>query len=182
MVAISTVICNKNAKILFARQFLELSRLELEEHIVLFSRNIDACKDTTHIESDKARYLFIPFENLFLVLITTRNSNIIEDSEILKLIYRLVQDVCVNISDSSIISNAFELMIGIDDIVCLGYRNSVNIAQVKQFMVMDSQEEREFRKKQEEKDLEMKKQYQEKAKEFDRLKQEKRYMADAISR
>jgi hypothetical protein len=58
MVALSTVICNKNAKIIFARQFVKMSRMELEEHIVHFSRNIDTCKDTTHLESDKARYLF----------------------------------------------------------------------------------------------------------------------------
>jgi len=129
-----------------------MSRLELEEHIVHFSRNIDTCKDTTHLESDKARYLFIPVENLFVVLITSKTSNIIEDIEIIKLIYRLAQDLCGNIVESSVSTNAFELMLGIDDIVCLGYRNSVSISQIKQFMLMDSQEEKEHKKKQEERE------------------------------
>jgi len=182
MVALSTVICNKNAKIIFARQFLQMSRLELEEHIVHFSRNIDNCKDATNIESDKARYLFIPIENLFLVLITSKSSNIIEDTEIIKLIYRLVQDICGNISEGSIVSNAFELILGIDDIVCLGYRNSINIPQIKQLLLMDSAEEKEFRKKQEEREVIVKKQMQEKMKEIEKLKRENKYMSDSVSR
>ena len=182
MVALSAVICNKNAKILFARQFLQMSRLELEEHIVHFSRNIDNSLNTTNLESEKARYLFIPIESLFLVLITSKTSNIIEDTEILKLIYRLVQDICGNISESSIHTNAFELLLGIDDIVCLGYRNSVNIAQVKQLLLMDSVEEKEFRKKQEEKEVLVKKQMQEKMKEIEKMKRENKYMSDSVSR
>lgn len=182
MAALSTVICNKNAKIIFARQFVKMSRMDLEEHIVHFSRNIDTCKETTHLESDKARYLFIPVENLFLLLITNKASNIIEDIEIIKLIYRLVQDLCGVMTESSVSTNAFELMLGIDDIVCLGYRNSVSIATVKQFMLMDSQEEKEFRKKQEEKELIVKKQMAEKMREFEKQRRENKYMADSISR
>lgn len=181
MVALSTVICNKNAKIIFARQFVKMSRMELEEHIVHFSRNIDSCKDTTHLESDKARYLFIPVENLFLVLITSKTSNIIEDTEILKLVYRLFQDICGLVTESSVSANGIELIMGIDDIVTLGYRNSVSIAQVKQYMLMDSQEEKEFKKKQEEKEQQVKKQMIEKMKEIERMKRENKYMSDSIS-
>jgi hypothetical protein len=182
MVALSTVICNKNAKIIFARQFSSMSRLELEEHIVNFSRNIDNCKDTTHLESEKWRYIFIPVDNLFLVLITTKTSNVIEDIEILKLIYRLVQDLCGNISESSIVTNAVELLLGIDDIVCLGYRNSVTIPQVKQLLQMDSIEEKEYRKKLEERENVAKKQMVDKMREIEKMKRENKYMSDSISR
>jgi hypothetical protein len=82
MVVLSTAICNKNAKIIFARQFIPMSRLELEEHIVHFSRNIDTCKDSTHFESNSTRYIFIPVDNLYLLVITTIDSNVIEDIEI----------------------------------------------------------------------------------------------------
>lgn len=102
MVALSTVICNKNAKIIFARQFLRMTRIELEEHIVHFSRNIDSCKETTHLEGDKARYLFIPVDDLFLVLITSKQSNIIEDIEVIKLVYRLMQDILGNFNVENI--------------------------------------------------------------------------------
>ena len=93
-----------------------------------------------------------------------------------------MQDLCGVMSESSISSNAFELIMGIDDIVGMGYRNSVSIAQVKQFMLMDSQEEKDFRKKQDERELHAKKQMIEKMKEIDKMKRENKYMSDSISR
>ena len=77
MAALSVVICNKSARIVFARQFFNISRMDLEEYIVQFSRGVDSCKEITHFESDKVRYIFIPIESLYLILITTKNSNII---------------------------------------------------------------------------------------------------------
>lgn len=181
MVAMSVVISTKTAKLIFARQFVPITRRELEEYVVQFSRGIDSCKDITHFESDKVRYLFIPIDAFFLVLITSKNSNIIEDTEILKLIYRLVQDVCGSIDYNSVTLNAFELMIGVDDIVCLGYRNGVNIAQVKQFMQMESLEEKEFKRRKLEQEKKVQRDLNEKSKEFDKLRREKKFMTDAIS-
>jgi hypothetical protein len=182
MVVISTAICNKNAKIIFARQFIPISRLDLEDHIVHFSRHIDTCGGSTHLETDDTRYIFIPVENLYLVIITTKQSNVIEDIEILKLIYRLLQDICGTITQSSVSLNAYEIVLGIDDIVSLGYRESVTVPQLKQLLAMESQEEKEFRKLQEQRELEAKKQMQEKMKEIEKKRRENRYVSDAISR
>ena len=174
MVALSVVICSKSAKIIFARQFVKMTRMELEEHIVQFSRNIDSYKEITHFESDKVRFIFIPIDSYFLILITSRNSNIIEDTEILKLIYRFIQDLCNGqINYDSIIENSFEIMLGIDDIACLGYRNGINI--------MESLEEKEFKRKKLEQERRVQRELYEKSKEFDRLKREKKFMNDAIS-
>ena len=182
MVALSVVICSKSAKIIFARQFIRMTRMELEEHIVQFSRNIDSYKEITHFESDKVRFIFIPIDSYFLILITSKNSNIIEDTEILKLIYRLIQDLCQGqINYDSIIENSFEIMLGIDDIACLGYRNGINIIQIKQYLQMESLEEKEFKRKKLEQERRVQRELYEKSKEFDRLKREKKFMNDAIS-
>lgn len=162
MAALSVVICNKNARIIFARQFFNITRMDLEEYIVQFSRGVDSCKEITHFESNKVRYIFIPIDSLYLILITTKNSNIIEDTEILKLIYRLIQDLCGAINSESIVTNAFEIMLGIDDIVSLGYRNSVNLGQIKQYLQMESIEEKEFKRKKENKNWLYKKLWQKK--------------------
>ena len=77
MVALSLVICTKRAKIIFARQFVEMTRIQLEEYIVQFSRNIDSFKEITQFESESVRYIFIPIEEFFLILITSNNSNVI---------------------------------------------------------------------------------------------------------
>ena len=181
MAALSVVICNKSARIVFARQFFNISRMDLEEYIVQFSRGVDSCKEITHFESDKVRYIFIPIESLYLILITTKNSNIIEDTEILKLIYRLIQDLCNQINSDSIVKNAFEIMLGIDDIVTLGYRNSVTLGQIKQYLQMESIEEQEFKRKKREQEEKVKKELAEKGREFDKQRREKKFNSDAIS-
>ena len=173
MAALSVVICDKRAKIIFARQFFNISRMDLEEYIIQFSRGVDSCKEITHFESDKVRYIFIPIDTFYLILITTKNSNIIEDTEILKLIYRLIQDLCNSINQESIVENAFEIMLGIDDIVSLGYRNSVNLGQIKQYLQMESAEEKEYKRKKEEQELAVQKALEEKGREFDRQRREK---------
>ena len=181
MAALSLVICNKNARIIFARQFFNITRMDLEEYIVQFSRGVDSCKEITHFESDKVRYIFIPIDTLYLILITTKNSNIIEDTEILKLIYRLIQDLCGKINPESIVNNSFEIMLGIDDIVSLGYRNSVNLGQIKQYLQMESIEEKEFKRKKREQEEKVKKELAAKGKEFDKQRREKKFNSDAIS-
>ena len=181
MVALSLVICTKRAKIIFARQFVEMTRIQLEEYIVQFSRNIDSFKEITQFESESVRYIFIPIEEFFLILITSNNSNVIEDSNILKLVYRLLQDICGVITTESILDNAFEIMMGLDDIVTLGYRNEVNIAQLKQYRKMESAEEIEFKRKKREQEEKVKKDLYEKSKEFDRQRKEKKFNMNAVS-
>ena len=181
MAALSVVICNKNARIIFARQFFNITRMDLEEYIVQFSRGVDNCKEITHFESDKVRYIFIPIESLYLILIKTKNSNIIEDTEILKLIYRLIQDLCGTIYPESIVKNAYEIMLGIDDIVSLGYRNSVTLGQIKQYLQMESIEEQEYKRKKREQEEKVSRELAEKGREFDRQRKEKKFNKDAIS-
>ena len=43
-----------------------------------------------------------------------------------------------------IVDNAFSLIFAFDEIVALGYRESVNLAQIRTFTEMDSHEEKLF--------------------------------------
>lgn len=182
MVALSALICNKNAKIIFARQFTKMTRMELEEHVVNFTRNLESCKETSTFESEKTRYIFIPIENIYLVLLTDKDSNLIEDIEIIRLVYRLIQDICGTISEQNIVENAFEIIMGVDDIVNLGYKEATSIAQIKQYMLMDSKDEKEFKKIQEQKENLVKKEMQAKAKEFEKMRRENKFLVDSVSR
>ena len=181
MAIISITICNKTSKIIFARQFIEITRKALEEHIVLFSRNIDLVKDSTSIETDKGRYLYIRMENLYLVLITTKDSNIIEDMEVLKLAHRIISDLCGNrFNEIYLIDNGFEIALAFDDLVNYGYREGINMMQIKQFLLMDSFEEKEFRKQQETKEKAAKKHFDIRMREIEAAKRDKNYFSDAI--
>ena len=92
MVVISASVCNKNGKILLARQFIPISRLKLEEYMANFPKLIDQSqgKQCNFIETDQIRYVYQPMEKLFLVLITSKCSNIIEDIEVIRLMQQVV--------------------------------------------------------------------------------------------
>ena len=46
------------------------------------------------------------------------------------------------LEDNDILENSFQLIFAFDEIVALGYRENVNIAQIRTFIEMDSHEER----------------------------------------
>lgn len=47
-----------------------------------------------YIDAEHVRYLFQPMETLFILLITTKNSNIVEDLDTLRLLAKVVVDAC----------------------------------------------------------------------------------------
>ncbi|VDP95696.1 unnamed protein product [Echinostoma caproni] len=51
--------------------------------------------------------------------------------------------------EADVLNNAFQLIFAFDEIVALGYREDVNISQIRTFTEMDSHEERVFRAVQE---------------------------------
>jgi hypothetical protein len=105
MVLISATMCDKKGKILVARQFVDVSKLKMEEYIstfpkliesgkhILHNRNLGIGSQCTHVETDSVRYVYLPIEDLYIVLITNKNSNIIEDTEILRQMQKIVLKV-----------------------------------------------------------------------------------------
>jgi len=47
-----------------------------------------------------------------------------------------------SLEESSILENSFQIIFAFDEIVALGYRESVNLAQINTFIQMDSHEEK----------------------------------------
>ena len=79
MVIISATICTKQGQILLARNFQNIDQLTLEEHVKNFPKSISKTQQHTFVETAKIRYVYLPMENLYLMLITNKASNIIED-------------------------------------------------------------------------------------------------------
>ena len=68
--------------------------------------------------------------------------------------------------EKEILENAFNLIFAFDEIVALGYRESVNLAQIKTFVEMDSHEEKVYQAVRQTQEREAKQKMREKAKEL----------------
>lgn len=74
--------------------------------------------------------------------------------------------------EADILDNAFNLIFAFDEIVALGYRESVNLAQIRTFVEMDSHEEKVYQAVRQTQEREAKQKMREKAKELHRQKME----------
>lgn len=142
MVLLAAAVCNKNGKTLISRQFVEMTRSRIEGLLAAFPKLMGSGKQHTFVETESVRYVYQPLEKLYVLLITTKASNILEDLETLRLFARVIPEYCRNMEEADIGDQAFSLIFAFDEIVALGYRENVNLAQIKTFTEMDSHEEK----------------------------------------
>lgn len=107
-----------------------------------------------------------------MVLITTKNSNILEDLETLRLFSRVIPEYCRALEENEISEHCFDLIFAFDEIVALGYRENVNLAQIRTFTEMDSHEEKVFRAVRETQEREAKAEMRRKAKELQQARRD----------
>uniref|UniRef100_A0A1I7UP54 Coatomer subunit delta n=1 Tax=Caenorhabditis tropicalis TaxID=1561998 RepID=A0A1I7UP54_9PELO len=178
MVLIAACVFSKSGKILVARQFVnDMTKARLEGLLDAFPKLIGnekeaATRQHTFVETDSVRYVYHPLDNIYMTLVTTKNSNILEDLETLRLFVRVIPEYCRSNEEKEILNNAFDLVFAFDEIVTLGYRESVNLAQIRTFTEMDSHEERVFMQIKEAQEKAAKQAMAEKAKELKRAQKE----------
>ena len=78
------------------------------------------------------------------IVVLFQTSNILEDLETLRLFARVIPEYSRSMDEADILENAFQIIFAFDEIVALGYRESVNLAQIRTFVEMDSHEEKVY--------------------------------------
>ncbi|WAR04770.1 COPD-like protein, partial [Mya arenaria] len=147
-------------------------RERIEGLLAAFPKLMNTGKQHTFVETESVRYVYQPLEKLYMLLITTKASNILEDLETLRLFARVIPEYCRNLEESDIVDQAFQLIFAFDEIVALGYRENVNLAQIRTFTEMDSHEEKVFMAVRQTQEKEAKDQMRKKAKELARQRQD----------
>lgn len=149
MVILSAAITSKSGKALMARQFVELNKVRIEGLLAAFPKLMGTDKEHTFIETESVRYVYQPLESLYILLVTNKSSNIMEDLETLHLLAKIVPEYCHALDEKDILKYAFDLIFAFDEVIAMGYKERVNLQQVKHFLAMESADEQ--RAKQEEK-------------------------------
>ncbi|KAF8425857.1 coatomer subunit delta [Tirmania nivea] len=142
MVVLAASICTRSGKPVLSRQFRDMPRSRIEGLLAAFPKLTDAGTQHTTIETETVRYVYQPLEELYIVLITNKQSNILQDIDSLHLFAQITQSICRTIDEREILRNAFELLSAFDEAVALGYKENLTLSQVKTFMEMESHEER----------------------------------------
>jgi len=141
MVVLAAAVCTKSGKALISRQFVDISRARIEGLLAAFPKLMATGKQHTFIDTESIRYVYQPLENLYMLIITNKSSNILEDLETLQILAKLVPEYCKSMDEKDVLNKAFELIFAFDEVIALGYKEKVTIHQLNDILRMDSQEE-----------------------------------------
>ncbi|KAI3445579.1 hypothetical protein Pfo_002244 [Paulownia fortunei] len=142
MVVLAASIISKSGKALVSRQFVDMSRIRIEGYLAAFPKLVGTGKQHTYVETENIRYVYQPIESLYLLLVTSKQSNILEDLETLRLLSKLVPEYSYSLDEEGIGKTAFEILFAFDEVISLGHKENVTVAQVKQYCEMESHEEK----------------------------------------
>lgn len=141
-VVLAASICTRGGKAVLSRQFREIARSRIEALLASFPKLADSGTQHTTVEQDNVRFVYQPLDELYIVLITNRQSNILQDIDSLHLFAQVTTSICKSLDEREILRNAFELLSAFDELVTVGYRENLSLSQIKSFLEMESHEER----------------------------------------
>mmetsp|Transcript_7083 Transcript_7083/g.14486 ORF Transcript_7083/g.14486 Transcript_7083/m.14486 type:complete len:550 (-) Transcript_7083:32-1681(-) len=145
MVVLSASVCNRQGKAYVSRQYVEMNRLRVEGLLAAFPKLIGIQQQHTYVETDSVRYVYQPLENsMYLLLITTKASNIVEDLGTLRLLAKVIPDVAGGLQEQAIAEKAFELIFAFDEVITSGgYKEEdCTLSSIRNNLEMDSHEEK----------------------------------------
>lgn len=175
MVVLAASITTRQGKPLLSRQFRELTKertMELLSNFQGLVSNISS--DHTFLEDEHVRYVYRPFDNYYIILITNRQSNIIQDLSTLNLFSSTVNSYLTSYDELEIFDNSFEILSSFDEIVTMGYKENLSISQVETYLAMESHEERIQEIIERNKEIEANEERKRRAKEIARREQERK--------
>lgn len=167
---LSAAIIDKDGTIYVARQYTEMTRPKVEALYIAFTRLITKGKQHTIIDTNEVRYIYRAINEFYCVLITDKNSNILEDIKTLNLFSSAITDYASTgkgITEFSIAECRFDLLFVFDEIICMGVRQVDNLMQLRTIIEMKSEEEKAFVETLSKKEKEAKAKAAEKSKEIE---------------
>ncbi|KAJ3324405.1 Coatomer subunit delta [Boothiomyces sp. JEL0866] len=119
-----------------------MTRSRIEGLLSAFPKLLGSADQHTFVETDTVRYVYQPLDELYIILITNKNSNILQDIDTLHLFARVVSEYCKSTDEKEIVKQRFELILVFDEVISLGFRENINLGQIKTISTMESNDER----------------------------------------
>lgn len=142
MVVLAASVLSRSGKTLVSRQYVPMTRIKIEGLLAAFPKLIDNNSQSTFVETGSVRYVYQPLEQLYVVLVTTKQSNIMEDLETLRTVAKLIPEYCGGSMEANVTETVFELIFAMDEVLSLGHKEHVSLQQIRTFVEMDSHEEK----------------------------------------
>ncbi|AAW42849.1 hypothetical protein CNBD1080 [Cryptococcus deneoformans B-3501A] len=142
MVVIAASICTRSGKPLLSRQFRPIPRSRIDSLLASFPKLIPVNSQHTTVETNDVRFVYQPFEELYVLLITNKGSNILQDISTLSLLVRLISSLTPSMTETAILHHSFDLLCAFDEVVSLGYKENVSLMQVRNVLEGESHEEK----------------------------------------
>ncbi|KAF9594624.1 hypothetical protein IFM89_034246, partial [Coptis chinensis] len=120
-----------------SRQYVDWPRSRIEGLLEAFPILVDTGKQHTYVETENVRFVYQPIEQSYLLVVTNKQSNILEDLETLRLLSQLVPKCSAFLDEEGICDSAFELIFAFDEVISLGRKENATIAQLKKYFKME---------------------------------------------
>jgi hypothetical protein len=144
---LSVAITTRAGRALVSRQFNRLTRTQVEGHLGAFPKLLSRANQS-YVETENIRYVYQDLGDLYFIVITTKDSNILEDLDLLSLLLDLTRQTLetqeTEVNEQLVLDSSLELIFAYDECIFDGYRQNVTVSDVKTFLKMESQEEDEF--------------------------------------
>lgn len=119
-----------------------MSRVRIEGLLAAFPKLVGTGAQHTFVETENVRYVYVPLEQMYMLVITNKSSNILEDLETLHLLSKLIPEYCHGTTEADVTVHAFDLVNAMDEVLTLGYRDRVTLPTIKTQLLMESHEEK----------------------------------------
>ncbi|KAM3122635.1 hypothetical protein CJJ07_003073 [Candidozyma auris] len=143
MVVLAACICTHGGKALLARSFRQVDKDRITALLANFPGLLSkAGSQSTTVEDESVRYVYQPLEEFYVVVLTNKQSNILQDIDTLHLFVSVVSNIVRSVDEREVLDNAFEILSAFDEIAPMGYKEKLTLSQVQTYLEMDSHEEK----------------------------------------
>ena len=142
MVVLSASICTRGGKALLSRQFRDISRDRITALLANFPSLIsNSSGQHTSVEDENVRYVYQPLEEFYIVLITNKTSNILQDIDTLHLFASTVSNLLRNIDEREFLNHHLKSLMHLMKLLVWDIKK-LDIDSSSNILEMDSHEEK----------------------------------------